>query len=198
MKFASPLFVAVVLYRIVAADFGAEHYWLLNFSPLAALALCGPTIFPRRVALLLPLSILLFSDVVLNIHFGAAFVPGEILPRYAALGLIAMLGLRLRERRGAGAFMLASVAGSSVFYLITNTASWLTSPAYAKTVAGWGQALTVGLPSYPPTWLFFRNSLVSDVFFTAVFLVSLALASRAGTAGKSRTFAGPQQENCSE
>lgn len=57
MKFACPLFVAVVLYRIVAADLGAEHLWLLNFLPLAALALCGPKVFPRRVALLLPPSI---------------------------------------------------------------------------------------------------------------------------------------------
>ena len=109
MKFACPLFVAVVLYRIVAADLGAEHLWLLDFSPLAALALCGPTVYPHRVAWLLPLSILLISDIMLNVHFGATFVPGEMLPRYAALGLIAMLGLRLSERRRWGAFLFASL-----------------------------------------------------------------------------------------
>jgi hypothetical protein len=196
MKYACPLFVAVVLYRIIAADFGAQHLWLLNFAPLAALALCGPAIFPRRVALLLPLSILLISDVALNVHFGAAFVPGELLPRYAALGLIAALGLWLRESRKAGAFLCASVAGSSAFYLITNTASWLVSPVYAKTVAGWIQALTVGTPGYPPTWLFFRNSLVSDVFFTAAFLVSLRLASHVKTTVKSGSLRGPLQDNC--
>jgi hypothetical protein len=196
MKFACPLFVAVVLYRIIAADFGAQHLWLLDFSPLAALALCGPAIFPRRVAFLLPLSILMISDVVLNVHFGAVFVPGEMLPRYAALGLIAMLGLRLRKSRRAGAFLFASVAGSSAFYLITNTASWLTSPAYAKTLAGWGQALTIGLPAYPPTWLFFRNSLVSDVCFTAAFLLSLTLVSHIKTSVKSSSLASPLQENC--
>ena len=29
--------------------------------------------------------------------------------------------------------------------------------------------MTVGHPEYPPTLLFFRNSLASDVFFTAMF-----------------------------
>jgi hypothetical protein len=34
------------------------------------------------------------------------------------------------------------------------------------------QALTVGLPQYSatPTWMFFRNSLLSDLFFTFLFV----------------------------
>jgi|CZKL01.1.fsa_nt_gi hypothetical protein len=184
MKLAFTLFAAVVMYRISAAEFGAGHLWLLNFSPLASVALCGAVIFPRTVALLLPQFILLVSDVVLNAHLGAPFVTAEMLPRYAALMLIAVLGLRLRECRAAGPFLFASVAGSTGFYLITNTASWLGSPGYAKTAAGWSQALIVGLPGYPPTWLFFRNSLVSDACFTAAFLGILTLARRTKTAGE--------------
>lgn len=170
------LFIAVVLYRIIAGYYGAENSWLLNFSPLAALALCGPFVFPRRVALILPLAILLVSDLVLNAHFGAALITAEMLARYGALALVALLGLRLRECRRVGTFVLASLAGSTGFYLITNTVSWLTAPGYAKTVAGWCQALTVGLPGYLPTWTFFRNSLVSDVFFTLAFIGCLALS----------------------
>jgi hypothetical protein len=41
--------------------------------------------------------------------------------------------------------------------------------AYARTAAGWWQAMTVGLPGFPPTLLFFRNSLVSDLLFTGLF-----------------------------
>lgn len=172
------LFIAVVLYRILTGYFGAENSWMLNFSPLAAVALCGPLVFPRRVAIILPLAILLVSDLALNAHFGATLITGEMLARYAALGLVALLGLRLRECRRVGTFLLASLAGSTGFYLITNTASWLTAPGYAKTVAGWCQALTVGLPGYPPTWTFFRNSLVSDACFTLAFIGCLALASQ--------------------
>jgi hypothetical protein len=178
------LFIAVVLYRILAGYYGAEISWLLNFSPLAALALCGPLVFPRRVALILPLAILLVSDLVLNAHFGATLITGEMLARYGALVLVALLGLRLRESRRVGTFLLASLAGSTGFYLITNTVSWLTAPGYAKTVAGWCQALTVGLPGYLPTWTFFRNSLVSDACFTLAFVACLALASHGTAAGK--------------
>ena len=51
--------------------------------------------------------------------------------------------------------------------------SWLTDPGYAKNFAGLVQALTVGLPQYgaTPTWMFFRNSLLSDLAFTAVFVL---------------------------
>jgi len=170
------LFIAVVLYRILAGYYGAENSWLLNFSPLAALALCGPLVFPRRVALILPLAVLCASDLVLNAHYGASLITGEMLARYVALALVALLGLRLRECRRLGVFLSASVAGSTGFYLITNTVSWATAPEYAKTVAGWVQALTLGVPGYPPTWMFFRNSLVSDAGFTLAFVGCLALA----------------------
>jgi hypothetical protein len=190
MKAALSLFAVVVLYRTLAADFGTAHLWVLNFSPLAALALCGPMVFPRRLALLLPLSILLVSDILLNIHFGAAFVSGEMLPRYLVLASIALLGLGLRARRKIGVFVAASMAGSCVFYLVTNTASWLTSPGYARTAAGWVQALTAGLPGYPPTWMFFRNSLVSDLCFTMAFLACLKVAERSKAAVENRIAAG--------
>jgi len=179
------LFIAVVLYRILAGYYGAENSWLLNFSPLAAIALCGPLVFPRRVALILPLAVLLVSDLVLNAHFGAALITGEMLARYGALALVALLGLRLRENRRVGTFLLASMAGSTGFFLITNTVSWLTAPGYAKTVAGWCQALTVGLPGYLPTWMFFRNSLVSDLCFTLAFIGCLVLASQTSAGKKS-------------
>jgi hypothetical protein len=170
------LLVTVVFYRIVAGYGGTENSWWLNFSPVAAIALCGPLVFPRRVALLLPLAGLLVSDIMLNLHFGAALFTGEKIMRYLALTLVAWLGLRLRECRHVGVFLLASVAGSTSFYLITNTASWFTDTAYAKTLAGWIQALTLGLPGYPPTWLFFRNSLVSDACFTLAFFGCFALS----------------------
>lgn len=185
---ALTLLVAVVLYRIFAGYLGADHSWLLNFSPVAAIALCGPVIVPRRVAVILPLGILLASDLILNMKFGAALVSHEMLARYLALALIAWLGLRLRQSPRAGWFLTACAAGSAGFYLITNTTSWLTAPGYAKTAAGWWQALTLGLPGYPPTWLFFRNSLASDLCFTLAFLACLALAKRHATDVKSCTM----------
>jgi hypothetical protein len=67
----------------------------------------------------------------------------------------------------------AVLGGSFFFYLTTNTASWLYEPGYAKTATGWLQALTTGLPGYAPTWTFYRNTLVSDLLFTAIFLACI-------------------------
>src|SRR5947208_615201 len=73
-------------------------------------------------------------------------------------------------------FMLATLAGtlacSVMFYLVTNSVSWWTDPAYAKNLNGWAQALTTGtgLPGFPPTLVFFRNSLIADLAGSAVLL----------------------------
>ena len=73
-----------------------------------------------------------------------------------------------------------------LFYVITNAFSWLTDPGYVKNFAGLIQALTVGLPQYSatPTWMFFRNSLVSDL---ALHRCSLSLCMNFGRSA--RTFA---------
>ncbi|HEX5790839.1 MAG TPA: DUF6580 family putative transport protein [Luteolibacter sp.] len=183
-------FFAIILYRIVAAVAGEHDTAWLNFSPLAAIALCGPLIFPRRVAFVLPLAILLVSDMILNAYFGFALVTGEMVARYGVLALIALAGLRLASRQGLGAFLPTSIACSTGFYLITNTVSWLSEPLYAKSLAGWMQALSIGLPGFPPTVWFYRNSLISDFCFTAVMLGCIVMTRRlraeAGALGGSR------------
>jgi len=65
--------------------------------------------------------------------------------------------------------------GAILFYLITNTASWFNDPGYAKTLAGWFQALTTGLPGYPSTWEFFRSTLLSGGLFTGLFVGAMKL-----------------------
>jgi hypothetical protein len=84
------------------------------------------------------------------------------------------MGLALRAQPHVGWIAGASVLGSVAFYLITNSAAWFVEPGYAKTAAGWWQALTTGLPGYPPTLVFFRNSLLSDVLFTLLFVGCMA------------------------
>jgi hypothetical protein len=47
--------------------------------------------------------------------------------------------------------------------------SFFMSAGYSKSVEGWIQCLTVGLPGYPPTWSFLMKSLVSNLLFTSIF-----------------------------
>ena len=133
-----------------------------------------PSIFRRNCKFTVPLVALLVSDVVLNFIITAPlFVSTHIVCRYLGSGDRG-LARHCSCRIGASLKTLlpASIVASVIFYVITNAFSWLSDPGYAKNFAGLVQALTVGLPQYSatPTWMFFRNSLVSDLFFTALFV----------------------------
>ena len=69
--------------------------------------------------------------------------------------------------------LLGGLVGAVVFYLVTNTLAWWQDAAYARTIAGWIQALTVGRPDFQPTtWEMFRNTFLSGGLFTALFVAS--------------------------
>jgi hypothetical protein len=168
------LILSAVAYRIVTGLFAPSNAigWL-NFAPLAAIALCAAAYFPAKYKFSVPMIALLLSDVVLNIHYGFSFLSPFVLSHYIGFALVGCLGLLLQKRASWKTLLPGSIAASLIFYGITNSVSWLYDPGYAKNFAGWVQALTVGLPAYgaTPTWMFFRNSLVSDLFFTAVFIL---------------------------
>lgn len=174
------LLLVVVLYRVVSGFAGsADFAWMHNFAPVAAVALCGAVYLPRRVAALLPLAMLLISDVILNVfHYHQPLFTFDILPRYAALALISALGFALRSRARLPELVGASIVGSVLFYVITNSGSWLADPGYTKDFTGWMQSLSSGLPGFPPTWWFYRQTLVGDVCFTLLFVGCMALQSR--------------------
>jgi len=177
---ALALLFVVVIYRIVSGFAGsADFQWLHNFAPVAAIALCGAVYLPRRTAIALPLVMLLVSDIVLNVfHYHQPLLTVEIIPRYLALLLIGGLGLALRGRANLLRLLGASAVGSVIFYVVTNTGSWIYEPGYAKNAAGWLQAMTSGLPGFPPTWTFYRHTLISDLCFTALFYACLHATAR--------------------
>jgi hypothetical protein len=149
-----------------------------NFSAAYALAFCAGVYFPGRLAWWLPMSVLLVTDLLLNQHYGAPLLSGYMALNYAAYAVLILLGQRFSAYRGSWLKLLAGgLTGAILFYLITNTAAWF-NPApgpfpqapYPKTLLGWIQALTVGSPPWPPTWTFFRNTLMSGGLFTALFV----------------------------
>lgn len=182
------LILAAVLYRVgiaVFAPYAAGGEFWMNFCPLAAIALCGAAWLPKtregRVQyawLAVPFLALFASDLLLNRHYGASLVSAEMIVRYLGFAGVAGIGLAIRKNPTFVRLMAGSVAGSVLFYLLTNTASWLGNPSYAQSGAGWIQAMTVGIPGFPPTWLFFRNTLAGDVLFTALYAGCMALSAR--------------------
>jgi hypothetical protein len=168
------LLAAVILYRLCAGFQPVHLPWMENFAPVAAVALCGGIYLPRRLAFLVPLGALFVSDIFLNWHFGYPLLSVEMVSRYLALAAAVGLGFLVRNRPRLATVLPASLLGSFIFYVMTNTSSWLTWPGYARNLAGWWQALTTGLPGYPPTWMFFRSTLMSDLLFTALFFACMA------------------------
>jgi hypothetical protein len=171
------LILSAVAYRIAAGLLihSGQATWLSNFAPLSAIALCGAAYFPTKFKFTVPLGALLVSDLVLNYVYGATLLQIQMLGHYVALALVGWIGFAIQDRASFKTLLPASVLGSTIFYLVVNTFSWLSDPGYAKNFAGLIQAQTVGLPQYSstPTWMFFRNTILSDLFFTLIFVMCM-------------------------
>lgn len=162
--------VALVLiaagYRVLS---GVYLTSLPNFSPVMAIAFCGALILPGALAFIVPFVALFASDLILNAHFGQPLLSLGMVAMYACYLIAIGLGRALRNASLYPIFG-ATVFNSVLFYTVTNAFAWFANPSYPQSLAGLWQSLTVGLPGFPPTWTFFRNSLISDLLFTAVFV----------------------------
>ena len=171
------LIVAAVAYRIAAGLLihSGTALWLSNFAPMAAIALCGAAYFPARLKFTVPLGALFISDLVLNYIYGAPMVQLQMLGHYIGFFLVGLIGIALQNRASLKTLVPASILGSIIFYLVVNVFSWLSDPGYTKDWAGLIQAQTVGLSQYSatPTWMFFRNTVLSDLFFTVLFVACM-------------------------
>jgi hypothetical protein len=173
------LIICAVVYRIVTGlAIISGTTGLSNFAPMAAIALCSAAYFPARYRFSVPMIALVVSDIVLNLHYRFPLFSPFVLSHYIAFALIGCFGLWLRDQAGFKTLLPASLASSLIFYCLTNTVSWMFDPGYAKTLAGFIQAQTVGLPVYggtTPTWMFLRNTALSDLFFTLLFVACMNL-----------------------
>ena len=152
-----------------------------NFSAAYALVFCAGLYFPGRLAWILPLATLFVSDILISL-FGYPGYPfvfsefvGMILPNY--IGYVALIALGRGLKGGKHSWLTlvcGGLVGAFLFYIVTNTAAWLSLP-YPKNLLGWIQALTTGLSGYPHTWEFFRNTLLSGGLFTGFFVGALKL-----------------------
>jgi hypothetical protein len=120
--------------------------------------------------------VLLLTDVLLNLfYYHASLISGYMLMQYVGYALIIFLGRQFRAGSSWVALVAGGLLGAVIFYLLTNTAAWIQNPEYPKTLLGWIQALTTGLPGYPPTWTFFRNTLLSSGLFTGLFVGAMKM-----------------------
>ncbi len=169
-----------------------------NFSAVYALMFCAGVYFPKRVAWWLPFATMLVTDALLNqFYYHVTMLSPELAGTYVCYALLVLLG------RGFGLWTRSLISGRGgpigallrvpllvgggllsavIFYLVTNTLSWLSNPEYLKTLSGWLTALTRGTAGYPQTWEFFRNTLTSGGLFAGLFAGAMEVMNAADPA----------------
>ncbi len=125
-----------------------------NFTAVTAMALfAGAQIVDRRLALLVPLVAVSLTDLVLGLHAGMLLV-------YVCVAAVVAMGA-LTGPNQLSKIAGASVAGSVLFFVVTNFGVWVQDGLYPASLAGLADCYVAAIP-------FFQTALVGDLVFTAV------------------------------
>lgn len=169
---SNPGIFFIISVIIAGAFFRFIPHWP-NFTPIAAMALFGGAYIGRKhLAFLIPFAAMFLSDLVLGMH-------KDMWAVYFAFGLTVFIGTLIRRNIKFTNVVVASLAGSVIFFLLTNFASWLSSPFYPQTFAGLMQSYIAGLAFFNNGSLgisFFLNEIAGSLFFNGVFFGAYAIA----------------------
>jgi hypothetical protein len=136
------------------------HAW--HFTPLAASLLYFGARGSKR-QMWAPFLMLAATDVILTKVMYSFTFSWDHFVTWAWYAAILLLGTTLRQRSGPVRVILAALASSVSFFLISNFAVWAAWPEmYPRGFNGLMMSYTAGLP-------FFRGTVTSDLFFSAVF-----------------------------
>ena len=159
------------LLAVLLAILGASALRLVphppNFTPIGAMALFSGAYLGRRglVAFAAPLAAMLLSDAVIGFHTGMGFV-------YASIAAIVVIGWLALQRRSPLRIGAAAVAGSVLFFIVTNFGTWAVSGIYPLTASGLAACYVAAIP-------FFQNTLAGDLVYCALLFGGFALLERA-------------------
>lgn len=148
---------------------------LPNFAPWMALAFTGTLVFPRGTVpwWAWPVMLVLIDFAAMGAQlWSLADGRAEVFLTYGIYAVAAWAANQMRGKASIMQSLIGVVTCGIVFYVVTNTLCWWVKPYYSKDLAGLTQALTTGLPGFAPTWIFFRNSLLSDLGFSALLLIA--------------------------
>lgn len=150
-----------------------------NFAPITAIALFGGAYLNRRVALFLPLLIMILSDYLLLYFSNNAFnfqkiiSPATLFHKttffvYFSFVISSLIGIYISKRKTLTNVVFASLIASLQFFIVTNFGVWAATTMYPKTTGGLMQSYIMGIP-------FFRATFLGDIFYTGAFFGSFEL-----------------------
>ena len=127
-----------------------------NFTAIGSLALFAGLYLPKKWALAVPLGAMLLSDLFIG------FYNWKIMTLvYLSFAVVVALGLLVRKHKRFSTIVAGTLAGSLLFFAITNAAVWAFGTMYPKTITGLAQSYIMAIP-------FFKHSLLGDVFYTTL------------------------------
>jgi len=127
-----------------------------NFTAIGAIAIFGGLYLPRRWAIVGPLVAMFVSDIFIG--FYSLPIMASV---YAGFVIMGLIGLAVRNQIKATTVLAGTVLGSVIFFILTNFAVWIFGTMYAHSLAGLAQCYIAALP-------FFKNSLLSDIFYVSI------------------------------
>jgi len=131
---------------------------LPNFAPIAAIALFAGVYLNKKYALIIPIAAMLIADI-----FIGTYNPYVMVSVYGSFLIIGLIGLWLRNHKTLPNIIGGSLAGSVIFFLLTNFAVWVVPHGwYPHTVQGLVDCFALALP-------FFRNTIIGDLFYVGSF-----------------------------
>ena len=134
-----------------------------NFAPVGAVAIFSGRFLPKRYAYIIPVLIMFLSDLIVGFY-----TPLIMASVYVSFLISVWLGSRIKSKKLFAQTLTFTLLGSVIFFLITNTAVWAFSSMYPHTLIGLAESYWLALP-------FFRNTVLSDIFYVGVLFTSFAL-----------------------
>lgn len=154
MNTRTKILLAVALVAVGVTGRLLPHAW--NFAPIVAIGLFAGAYLGKRFAFIVPVLAMVISDAFIGFYGWKLN-----LTVYAAMALSGAIGLYLRRRKNPLSITAGAVAGSTLFFLVTNGAVWYLGSSYPPGLDGLLASLVAGLP-------FFRNAVVGDVWYSLV------------------------------
>jgi len=161
--FLSGLIILAAVTRLLPHPF--------NFTAVGAMALFAGSSFRNSIAaFVVPLFAMLVTDSIIGFHNSMWAV-------YLSFGLIVLLGMTLKNRKSISGIIGRSLAGSALFFLITNFAVWLSSVIYPQSFSGLMSCYLAAIPFLENSaGSLALNTVMGDLFFNGVLFSALALA----------------------
>lgn len=123
-----------------------------QFTAILAVAMFAGMYLRPIQAMIVPVALMVVTDLILGFHDTMVFTWGSML-------IVSALGLWLKNRKSVTSVLAGSIVSALIFFVITNLAAWPT--LYPMTWDGLRECFILAIP-------FFRTTLLSTIAYSLV------------------------------